>query len=387
MKGLAALSWLLNLAGLLGYFLLRRRIAAPESSSNRLRLHILRPYLTEADDAGQVVAGAEADELWLMERLFAAAQEYGNAHVVVVINQGDQGLAKIRLLAAPYGDQVQVVEAPPMPPGTVSGQFFNHQVGWAVIAPQARDEDIFITSDCDSDLDVKLLRQAAYAFSDETVGGVGSYTLYQPAQDLPATCAGMAFTPGMGVMALDGALRGHTVMPGNLIAMRVTAFHQMGGYEDFSATEQLVDDVSTSARLLRTGLKITQVGGIKVYNRYATWSGWWGRWNRQMLSARLGTPPLYYASPLPTYGAQAIASVLACYAIVSQRPRYAYPFALNWGINLLYGSLSGAWRDALLSPITCWLNLAGWGYVLVSRQRTVKWRGLEFSIEEGTNAS
>jgi len=382
MRGLAALAWMLNLASLAGYVLLRRRIAAPEATSNHLRFHIIRAYLTERDSNSLVVTGSEDDELWLMGRLFAAAQEYGNARVVVVTNNGDPGLAKIRQLAAPYSDLVQVIEAPLMPPDTASGQMFNHKVAWDALKDEVADEDIIVASDCDSDLTTPLLYQVAAAYQDETVGGVGSFMLYAPGVDWPARMYTSVVISGIGLLALDSALRGPSQMTGNLLSLRASVFREFGGFASYTRREQLVDDVATAQKVLATGKRIAMVGGIRVYNRYSSWRSWWQRWTRIMLGLKLSQPDKFYLYAAPTYGAQLVSLGLLGYALRRGRWAYAAPFAANWGINATYCALTGAWLDALLSPIGSLPTLAAWAYVLVGRQSTVRWRGLTFEVRD-----
>lgn len=372
--------WLLNTASFVGYLFLRRQMEAAESNSNLLRFQIIRPYRTEMDDSGKVVVGSEADELQLMSRLFAAATEYGNARVVVVTNQGDPGLLKIQKLAAPYKN-VQVVEAPAMPPGTASGQMFNHQVGWGVIEPTALEEDILLTCDCDSDLTARLLRQIAQAYTDERVGGVGTFPLYKAAVDLAATPLTMVFNPGMGFLALDAVIRGYSLLPGNLLSSRVSVFRSFGGWDSYSREQQMVDDVATSNKVLASGKQLRQVGWIAVYNRYATWQSWWSRWTRMMTMLRRTAPDKYLLSILPGYGGQLLTTALFLYGAKRRRSWLVLPFVANWGLNILYGGLSGAWRDGLLSPLTALLNMTGWLYALVFRPRQVSWRGLIFDFD------
>ncbi len=382
-NALLVLSWAINLAGIVGYLLLRRRIAAPEAIHNHLRLLILRPYRTESDSRGAAYPGDERDELRLMNRLFAAARKYGNARVLIVTNQGDPGLQRISQLAASYGELVRVVEASPNITH-VTGKVHNLMVGWQTLAGEARDEDVLLTSDSDSLVTAKLLRQVAAAYEDAGVGGVGSYSLYVGAKQWAALPDAMAFSPGMGLLALDSAVQGQgRVMSGNLSSMRVAVFRSFGGYASLTENwQQLADDVAVSRAVLSTGHKLVQVGIVPVYNRYASLRSWWERWTRQMLAAKLSVPYLFYASPIPTYGVQAVSMVLLGYGAWQHQRRFSYPFFSIWGTNLLYGGITGAWWDALLSPLTCWLSLAGWLYVLLTRQRSVNVRGVAFSIEK-----
>jgi len=382
------LTWAINVAGIVGYFLLRRRIAAPEAVGNELRLHILRPYRTESDSRGAAYPGDVRDELRLMDRLFVAAQEYGNARVIVVTNNGDPGLAKIRVLAAPYGSLVQVTESGPRTTH-VTGKVHNLIAGWAILDAAVEPADVLLTTDSDSLVTVRLLRQVAAAYEDETVGGVGAYSLYVGAKEWAALPDAMAFSPGMGLLALDATLRGGgQVMSGNLNSIRASVFRSFGGYGSFTESwQQIADDVAASRAVLGAGYKLGQVGIVPVYNRYASLRSWWERWTRQMLAAKLSVPYLFYLSPLPTYGVQVASWALLFYGAASKQRGYSYPFLSIWATNLLYGSITAAWWDAILSPLTCWFSLAGWLYVLGSRQRAVRVRGVEFSIEGNTDAS
>lgn len=378
-------TWLLNLAALAGYFLLRRRINTPETASNSLRFHIIRPYKTDTDTQGEIQQGTEQDELGLMANLFATAQGYGNARVVIVANHADPGLPKIRQLAAPFGDIVQVEEALPMPADTISGQMFNHKVGWSVIAPDASDADILLTTDCDSDLTPKLLRQIAKAYEDESIGGVGTNPLYYPALNWAAMPTAMAVNPGFGFVALDAAIRHNIIMAGNLLSMRISVFRQFGGFDGYNRMEQMVDDMATTKKVLSTGKKLEQVGTMPVWNRYSTWSGWWNKWTRWATLLRVAAPDLFYLSPLPTYGAQSLNILVAIYGLISGKRRYVIPFLANWGVNGLYASLTGVWREAFFSPITAPLNMAGWLYVLVSHPKSLRWRGTVVSLDKDEN--
>lgn len=378
---LLLLSWLLNLAALLGYILLRRRIASPLATDNRLRFFIIRPYKTDADTQGRPTAN-ERDELKLMARLFATAQGYGNAQVVVVTNHNDLGLHKIRQLAIPYGITVRVLEAPPMPPETVSGQLFNQKVAWNSIEGEVRDEDILLSTDCDSDLTLTLLRQVAKAYEDERVGGVGSYPLYHPAVNWAAMPLSNVINNGLGFLALDTEVRGFRAMVGNLLSMRVSVYRAFGGYDSYNRTEQMVDDMATSKKVLSTGKELRQVGMIPVYNRYSTWPVWWERWSRWAVSMKLAVPDIFWTAPLPTYGGQTLTVLLLGYAAVTRKPRFGLPFVANWLINFIYASLTGIWREALFSPISALLNMAGWFYALFASPRSLKWRGTVIKLEQ-----
>ncbi len=378
---LAAFAWLLNLASLAGYFALRRAISSPSIRDNHLRLYIIRAYASERDGDGRLVRGSEADELWLMGRLFAAAREYGNAQVVIPVNHADPGLAKIRVLAAPYGALVRVLEAPPMPPGTASGQMFNHKLAWRAVEGEVGDEDIIIASDCDSDLTTSLLYQVVAAYADQAVGGVGSYMLYAPGVEWPARMYTAVVIGGIGLLALDSQLRGPSQMTGNLLSLRASVYRAFGGFDSYTRREQLVDDVATAQKVLSTGKRIALVGGIRVYNRYSSWRSWWQRWTRIMLGLKLAQPDKFYIYAAPTYGAQLVSILLLGYGVRSGRWGYAAPFAANWAINATYCALTGAWLDALLSPISSLPTLAAWSYVAFRKQTTVRWRGLSFALD------
>lgn len=379
---LACFSWTLNLASLAGYVLLRPRLKSPEATSNKRKFHIIRPYKTDTDDQGATQQGTEQDELKLMASLFSTARGYGNARIVIVTNHADAGLPKIRRLAEPYQDIVQVVEAPPMPPNTVSGQMFNHKVGWGIINQDAADEDILLTTDCDSDLTPKLLRQIAKAYEDETIGGVGTFPLYHPSVSWSALPTAMVVNPGYGFLALDAAIRKKIIMGGNLLSMRVSVFRQFGGYESYSRLEQMVDDMATTKKVLATGKQLAQVGMMPVWNRFSTWPGWWSRWTRWAISLRIAVPDLFMLSPWPTYGGQTLNIIVMLYGLISKKRRFMLPFFANWGVNALYASLTGIWREALFSPITALLNMIGWLYALLIRPTSLRWRGTVVSLKE-----
>lgn len=379
---LAAFSWALNLASLAGYFLLRRRINSPETYSNTRRFHIIRPYKTNTDERAEMQQGNEQVELQLMSNLFATARDYGNACVVVVTNHDDPGLPQIRRLAKSYCSIVKVVEAPPMPPNTVSGQMFNHKVGWSIISQDVGDDDILLTTDCDSDLTPKLLRQIARAYEDKEVGGVGTYPLYYPAVNWSAMPISMVVNPGFGYLALDTAVRGRKVMIGNLLSMRISVFHEFGGFDGYSRNEELVDDMATTAKVLSTGWQLEQVGMMPVWNRYSTWPGWWGQWKRWAITARISVPDIFFLSPWPTYGGQTINIVVMLYGLLSKKPRYMLPFFANWGVIVMYASITRIWREALLAPVSALLNMFGWVYALVARPKSVRWRGTVVSLKE-----
>ncbi len=375
-------SWLLNFAALLGYILLRRQMNAPQATDHRLRFLIIRPYKSEVDEADRVMTDSERDEMELMRRLFVTAREYGNCRVVVVTNHGDPGLAQIRAIAANSpATLVQVIEAPPMPADTASGQMFNHKVGWAALKDEARDEDILLTTDCDSDLTIELLQQIAKAYENPEVGGVGTYPLYVPAHDLAAMCYTMAINPSVGFLALS-SLFNTDIMPGNLLSTRVSVFHHFKGYDSYSRIEQLVDDVAISKKVRGAGHKLALVGDIRVYNRYSAFVPWWQRWTRMTVMLKRTAPALYWPSPLPTYGAQVLAEVLLVYGLVGNKRTFVTPFFANLAVNGIYGSITGAWRDSLFSPISAVMNTAGWAYALVGDRKQVKWRGLTVDMEE-----
>ena len=377
---LALFSWALNLASLVGYFLLRRQMSAPRAATNKLRFLIIRPYKSEVDETGEVMSNSESDELHLMNTLFRTAREYGNARVVVVTNNGDPGFDKIRALAAPYTDIVRVIEAPIMPPNTPSGQLFNHKIGWRTFEEEARDNDILLTTDCDSDLTTELLYQVAHAYEDEAIGGVGTYPLYEPARDPASMNYVMALNPGMGFLALNSLARGTTLIIGNFLSVRVAVFRQFGGYDSYTPFEQFVDDVATSKKVLASGKKLAMVGSIRVYNRYGSFPAWWERWSRMMVQIKAADPSLFFPSPLPTYGAQVISEVVLVYGLATRKRAFTLPFFVNLAVNFVYGSLTSAWRDAMFSPISALLNMAGWVYAIFNRSRTVRWRGVVFEV-------